>query len=367
MKRDFGDKETALACKKQRLNGGFYLASNAANCCNAFAAFKESEDVCILHDELCLRDRACLLCKEVLPTKTELTGHYRETHRSNSGNGYKCVLCSHNSLTYVAFSKHVRTIHQCFFVADMPEYGITQIVKSDLQNPNQKRFNCENCKMAFGDFSRIRLHKIVADNHTCKICSKRCCSVLDKAKHYKQNHPSEFPKLKGTQPIYLCKACKKSYKSLKKYQCHFALHYTNMNTCCYCSELLHNDEELDSHIQEEHIANLDSQKQSSLKCPQLECELQTSSLIDLKIHMYQKHFKTDPVFVCKNLHCLKVLRSEKQYTAHMSSCSSMCNPSSSPLIPVSSKEKPAAIERNFETSEVPARQITKAPELICLD
>ena len=139
-----------------------------------------------------------------------------------------------------------------------------------------------------------------------------------------------------------------------------------MNTCCYCSELLHNDEELDSHIQGEHIANLDSQKQSSLKCPQLECEFQTSSLIDLKIHMYQKHFKTDPVFVCKNLYCLKVLRSEKQYTAHMSSCSSMCNQSSSPLIPVS-KEKPGAIERNFETSEVPARQITKAPELICLE
>ena len=191
----------------------------------------------------------------MLPTKTEPTGHYRGTHRSNSGNGYKCVLCSHNSLNYVAFSKHVRTIHQCFFVADMPEYGITQIVKSDLKNPNQKRFNCENCKMAFGDFSRISLHKIVADNHTCKICSKRCCSVLDKAKHYKKNHPSEFPKLKGTQPVYLCKACKKSYKSLKNYQCHFALHYTNMNTCCYCSELLHNDEELDSHIQEEHIAS----------------------------------------------------------------------------------------------------------------
>ena len=159
-------------------------------------AFKESEHICIPHDELCLRDRACLLCKEV-PTKTELAGHYRETHRSNSGNGYKCVLCSHNSLTYVAFSKHVRTLHQCFFVADMPQYGITQIVKSDLQDPNQKRFNCENCKMAFGDFSRIRLHKIVADNHTCKFCSKRCCSVLDKAKHYKQTHPSEFPKLRA--------------------------------------------------------------------------------------------------------------------------------------------------------------------------
>ena len=83
--------------------------------------------------------------------------------------------------------------------------------------------------------------------------------------------------------------------------------------------------------------------------------------------MYQKHFKTDPVFVCKKLHCLKVLRSEKQYTAHMSSCSSMCNQSSSPLIPVSSKEKSAVFERNFETSEVPARQITKALELICLD
>ena len=51
----------------------------------------------------------------------------------------------------------------------------------------------------------------------------------------------------------------------------------------------------------------------------------------------------------------------------MSSCSSMCNQSSSPLILVSSKEKPAVFERNFEMSEVPARQTTKALELICLD
>ena len=299
--------------KKIRLDG-IKLALNGYNCCTAFSNHhNQSDDALILHDEDCQRDRACLLCSTILNSKEELSDHYRLKHRNASIAGYQCQICKFQTASYVAFSQHVKNSHQAFFVCHMPEYGITQVVKSDL-NVVRNLFTCDNCRQSFANFSRLRLHKIVAENLACKLCKQQCCTPADLVKHTKQRHPSQLPKLKTVQ--YVCKPCKKGYQSREKYTNHVAFHFSDTYNCIFCQELLLTNDELDAHLETQHFAQVAAQDfdLDKMKCP--ECGLQQANLTLLKSHVYATHFNTN-VFICESMGCLKVFRVKSHLTRHV--------------------------------------------------
>ena len=196
----------------------------------------------------------------------------------------------------------------------MPEYGITQVVKSDL-NVAQNLFTCDNCRQTFANFSRLRLHKIVSENLACKLCKQQCCTPADLVKHTKQRHPSQLSKLKNVQ--YVCKPCKKGYQSREKYTNHVAFHFSDTYNCVFCKELLLTNDELDCHLEKEHFTKVVSADfdLAKLRCP--ECLLQCASLKMLKSHIYESHFSTN-VFICEVSDCMKVFRVKAHRENHVS-------------------------------------------------
>lgn len=161
-----------------------------------------------LHDALCVKDSVCLLCRQRFSTKTKLSKHYKLAHR-NSKAGYSCMICLKNvGASYVAFTNHVVTHHSCFYVPNLPEYGITQMSLSEYAENRSRYFTCEQCNELFANASRFRLHGIVASNFACNYCNALFCSFGSISKHMRQNHKDK-PLPKQT---FECRACKNANK-----------------------------------------------------------------------------------------------------------------------------------------------------------
>ena len=224
----------------------------------------------------------CMLCKQSLPTSSELLRHMSD-HRE--GDSFKCLICDKKFLQSDMLQRHIHS-HKQKKKLSCSKCRKEFLTKFDYHK-HTKMYNCQYCQQESNCRSQVIAHK--AQTQKCPKCERKFCTEKDL-----ENHIYGFP----------CSVCGKMFCSKVKLEWHFKRQHSkdrSQDTLCKSIHMT---------VQEgaEHKCTIVVQK--ALKCFACGLGLHFGSL---KSHIHKTHTCHKRLECCL---CGKGFRTKHQHRLH---------------------------------------------------
>ena len=224
----------------------------------------------------------CMLCKQSLPTASELLQH---TAEHGEGDSFKCLICDKQFPQSSVLQRHIHT-HKQKKKLSCPKCKKELLTKFDYHE-HTKIYKCPFCELESKCKSQVIVHK--AQTQKCPKCERKICTEKDL-----ENHIYGFP----------CSVCGKLFCSKAKLKWHKRQHPQDRSQGTLCKSIHMTEQEV-----MKHTCTIKVQK--ALKC--FACGLGLD-LGSLKSHIHKTHTCHKRLECCL---CGKGFKTKHQHRLHI--------------------------------------------------